>query len=44
VGRNGGSWLLGIGAGISLLAGYGGGLCLLAFAVLLGIALEVAAA
>ncbi len=30
--------------GISLLAGHGGGLYLLAFAVLLGIALEVAAA
>jgi hypothetical protein len=36
--------LLSIGAGISLLAGHGGGLYLLAFAVLLGIALEVAAA
>jgi hypothetical protein len=38
------TWLLSIGAGISLLAGHGGGLYLLAFAVLLGIALEVAAA
>jgi hypothetical protein len=38
------TWLLSIGAGISLLAGSGGGLYLLAFAVLLGIALEVAAA
>jgi hypothetical protein len=36
--------LLSIGTGISLLAGHGGGLYLLAFAVLLGIALEVAAA
>ena len=36
--------LLSIGAGISLLAGHGGGLYLLAFALLLGIALEVAAA
>ncbi len=40
----GATWLLSIGAGISLLAGHGGGLYLLAFAVLLGIALEVAAA
>jgi hypothetical protein len=40
----GATWLLSIGAGISLLAGYGGGLYLLAFAVLLGIALEVASA
>ncbi len=40
----GATWLLTIGAGISLLAGYGGGLYLLAFAVLLGIALEVASA
>ncbi len=38
------TWLLSIGAGISLLARHGGGLYLLAFAVLLGIALEVAAA
>jgi hypothetical protein len=38
------TWLLTIGAGISLLVGQGGGLYLLAFAVLLGIALEVAAA
>ena len=38
------TWLLSIGAGISLLVGNGGGLYLLAFAVLLGIALEVAAA
>ncbi len=38
------TWLLSIGAGISLLAGHGGGLYLLAFAMLLGIALEVAAA
>lgn len=40
----GAAWLLSIAAGISLLAGNGGGLYLLAFAVLLGIALEVAAA
>ncbi len=40
----GATWLLSIGAGISLLARHGGGLYLLAFAVLLGIALEVAAA
>jgi hypothetical protein len=40
----GATWLLSIGAGISLLAGHGGGLYLLAFAVLLGIALEVPAA
>lgn len=40
----GATWLLSIGAGISLLVGHGGGLYLLAFAVLLGIALEVAAA
>jgi hypothetical protein len=32
------TWLLSLGAGISLLAGSGGGLYLLAFAVLLGIA------
>ena len=38
------TWLLSIGAGISLLAGQGGGLYLLAFAQLLGITLEVAAA
>jgi hypothetical protein len=38
------TWLLSIGAGISLLASQGGGLYLLAFALLLGIALEVAAA
>jgi hypothetical protein len=38
------TWLLSIGAGISMLAGHGGGLYLLAFAQLLGIALEVAAA
>ncbi len=38
------TWLLSIGAGISLLAGAGGGLYLMAFAVLLGIALQVAAA
>jgi len=38
------TWLLSIGAGISLLARSGGGLYLLASAVLLGIALEVAAA
>ena len=40
----GATWLLSIGAGISLLAGAGGGLYLLAFAQLLGIALEVGAA
>jgi hypothetical protein len=40
----GATWLLSIGEGISLLVGHGGGLYLLAFAVLLGIALEVAAA
>ena len=40
----GATWLLSIGAGISLLAGHGGGLYLHAFAVVLGIALEVAAA
>jgi hypothetical protein len=40
----GATWLLSIGAGISLVVGHGGGLYLLAFAVLLGIALEVAAA
>jgi hypothetical protein len=40
----GATWLLSIGAGISLLAGHGGGLYLLAFGVLLGIALQVAAA
>ena len=38
------TWLFSIGAGISLLVGSGGGLYYLAFAVLLGIALEVAAA
>jgi hypothetical protein len=38
------TWLLSIGAGISLLAGQGGGLYLLAFGMLLGIALQVAAA
>jgi hypothetical protein len=36
--------LLSIGAGISLLVGHGGGLYLLAFGMLLGIALQVAAA
>ena len=40
----GATWLLSIGAGVSLLAGHGGGLYLLAFAQLLGIALEVSAA
>ncbi len=40
----GATWLLSIGAGISLAIGHGGGLYLLAFAILLGIALEVAAA
>jgi hypothetical protein len=40
----GATWLLSIGVGISLLAGHGGELHLLAFAVLLGIALEVPAA
>ena len=40
----GATWLLSIGAGISLAIGHGGGLYLLAFAMLLGIALEVAAA
>ncbi len=40
----GATWLLSIGAGITLLAGHGGGLYLLAFSLLLGIALEVAAA
>jgi hypothetical protein len=40
----GAAWLLSIGAGISLAIGHGGGLYLLAFAVLLGIAPEVAAA
>lgn len=39
-----GRWLLSIGVGISLLLGQGGGLYYLAFAVLLGIVLEVAAA
>jgi hypothetical protein len=39
----GATWLLSIGAGISLAIGHGG-LYLLAFAMLLGIALEVAAA
>lgn len=38
------TWLLSIGAGISLLVGHGGGLYLLAFGLLLGIALQVAAA
>jgi hypothetical protein len=38
------TWLLSIGAGISLLVGSGGGLYLLAFGMLLGIALLVAAA
>ena len=38
------TWLLSLGAGISLIVRHGGGLFLLAFAVLLGIALEVAAA
>lgn len=38
------TWLLSIGAGISLLAGSGGGLYLLAFGLLLGIVLQVAAA
>ncbi len=38
------TWLLSIGAGISLAVGHGGGLYLLAFAMLLGIALEVASA
>lgn len=38
------TWLLSIGAGVSLLAGQGGGLYLLAFGMLLGIALQVAAA
>lgn len=38
------TWLLSIGAGISLAIGHGGRLYLLAFAVLLGIALEVASA
>jgi hypothetical protein len=40
----GATWVLSIGAGISLLAGHGGGLYLLAFCMLLGIALQVAAA
>jgi hypothetical protein len=40
----GATWLLSIGAGISLLVGHGGGLFLLAFGLLLGIALQVAAA
>jgi hypothetical protein len=40
----GATWLLSIGAGISLAIGHGGGLYLLAFAMLLGIALEVASA
>jgi hypothetical protein len=40
----GSTWLLSIGAGISLLIGHGGGLYLLAFGMLLGIALLVAAA
>ena len=40
----GATWLLSIGAGISLIVGQGGGLYLLAFCQLLGIALEVAAA
>jgi hypothetical protein len=38
------TWLLSIGAGISLLVGHGGGLYLLAFGMLLGIALQIAAA
>ncbi len=38
------TWLLSISAGISPLVEQGGGLYFLAFAVLLGIALEVAAA
>lgn len=38
------TWLLTIGAGISLLVGHGGGLYLLAFGLLLGIALQVVAA
>jgi hypothetical protein len=40
----GATWLLSIRAGISLAIGHGGGLYLLAFAMLLGIALEAAAA
>lgn len=40
----GATWLLSIGSGISLLVGHGGGLYLLAFGLLLGIALQVAAA
>jgi hypothetical protein len=40
----GATWLPSIGAGISLAVGHGGGLYLLAFAMLLGIALEAAAA
>jgi hypothetical protein len=32
------TWLLSIGVGIGLIAGHGGGLDLLAFALLLGIA------
>jgi hypothetical protein len=40
----GATWLLSIRAGISLAIGHGGRLYLLAFAMLLGIALEVAAA
>ncbi len=40
----GATWLLSIGSGISLLVGNGGGLYLLAFGVLLGIALQIAAA
>jgi hypothetical protein len=38
------TWLLTIGAGISLLVGHGGGLYLLAFGLLLGTALQVTAA
>jgi len=40
----GAAWLLSIGAGISLLIGNGGGLYLLAFGALLGIAVAVATA
>lgn len=38
------TWLLTVGAGVSLLVGHGGGLYLLAFGLLLGIALQVVAA